>query len=79
MFMKPDIVRLCAHRLGFDLLYETPPTLEAYRSLLEFADFVRDGIASLEPEDNIDVQSFMYVVGAPGYVRGTVAQPTESA
>ncbi len=57
----------------------TPPAVESYRSLLEFTDFVRDGIASLEPADNIDVQSFMYVIGAPGYVRETVARRAEGA
>lgn len=74
MFMKPEIVQLCAYRLGFGLHYETPATVESYKSLLEFTDHVRDGIASLKPEDNIDIQSFMYVIGAPGYVRDTVAQ-----
>ena len=53
--------------------------MESYESLLEFTNFVRDGIASLEPADNIDIQSFMYVIGAPGYVRETVARRVESA
>ena len=79
MFMKPEVMQLCAFRLGFELRYETPPAVESYRSLLEFTDFVRDGIASLEPADNIDVQSFVYVIGAPGYVRETVARRVEGA
>ena len=77
MFMKPEVMRLCAYRLGFDLHYETPPTIQTYRILLEFTDFVRDGISALNPEDNIDIQSFIYVIGAPGYVRETVAQRAE--
>ena len=78
MFMKPEVMQVCAYRLGFDLLYETPPTVESYRSLLELTDFVRDGIASLEPGDNMDTYSFMYAVGAPGYVRETVARRGEA-
>lgn len=68
MFMKPEVMQTCARRLGFDLHYETPPTLTIYNSLLAFTDFVKEGIAVLKPESNIDIQSFLYVVGAPGYV-----------
>ena len=35
-------------------------------------DEIRDGIASLGPRDNIDVQSLMYVVGKEGYVREAI-------
>ena len=78
MFMKPETMQLCAYRLGFELRYAIPPAVESYRSLLEFTDFVRDGIASLEPTDNMDIYSFTYVIGAPGYVRETVARRDEA-
>lgn len=77
-FMKPEVMKLCALRLGFDLQYDTPPSIEVYRSLLAFTAFVLDGIATLKPEDNIDIQSFIYVVGAPGYVRDVLADNSSS-
>jgi hypothetical protein len=35
--------------------------------------YIRNGIRSLEPRDNIDVQTFMYVVGKEGYVAEAAA------
>ena len=44
------------------------PNMTTYRSCLELADTIRKGIESLKPRDNIDIQTFMYVVGKEGYV-----------
>ena len=57
----------CATRLGYDLDYDPQPTLATYRSCLGLAAFIGDGIARLDPRDNIDIQSFMYVVAGEGY------------
>jgi hypothetical protein len=73
MFLKPTIVQTCAERMGYDLHYEPLPNPETYRSLLGFTEFLRDGIAALEPKDNIDLQTFMYVVGKGGYVQHAVS------
>jgi hypothetical protein len=73
MFLKPTIVRTCAERMGYELHYEPLPNRETYRSLLGFTEFLRDGIATLAPKDNIDLQTFMYVVGKEGYVRHAVS------
>ncbi len=73
MFLKPEIAQECAYRLGYELDYEPRPNMESYRSYLGLVDVIRDGIASLEPRDNIDIQSFMYVVGKEGYVRAAIA------
>jgi hypothetical protein len=73
MFLKPTIVQTCAERMGYELHYEPLPNPETYRSLLGFTEFLRDGIATLRPKDNIDLQTFMYVVGKEGYVQHAVS------
>ena len=72
MLLKPEIAQTCAYRLGYDLDYDPRPNIRSYRSLLGLVDEIRDGIASLGPRDNIDIQSLMYVVGTEGYVREAI-------
>lgn len=72
MFLKPTIVQTCADRMGYELRYDSMPNRDTYRSLLGFTTFLREGIAELAPRDNIDIQTFMYVVGKDGYVRHAV-------
>ena len=72
MFLKPTFTQSCAERMGFDLDYETPPNGRTYRSLLEFTEFLRNGIAALQPKDNIDLQTFVYAVGKEGYIRDAI-------
>jgi hypothetical protein len=72
MFMQPVVARKCAARMGYELHYETTPNRETYRSLFGLSAFLREGIAALEPKDNIDMQSFIYVIGKEGYVREAV-------
>jgi hypothetical protein len=69
MFLKPTFTQSCAERMGFDLHYQTLPNGRTYRSLLEFTEFLRRGIESLAPRDNIDLQAFIYAVGKEGYIR----------
>jgi hypothetical protein len=66
--LKPGIAQVCATRLGRDFRYEAAPSAAAYRRFLDFCGWVRDGIAELGPRDNIDLQTFFYVVGQTGYV-----------
>jgi hypothetical protein len=77
MFLKPTIAQDCAERMGFDLHYETLPNRRTYRSLLEFTQFLREGIAELEPKDNIDLQTFTYAVGQEGYIRKAIKKREE--
>lgn len=72
--LKPGIAQVCATRLGRDFRYEAVPSAAAYRRFLDFCGWVRDGIAELGPRDNIDVQTFFYVVGQAGYVDRASAQ-----
>jgi hypothetical protein len=74
MFLKPTFTQGCAERMGFDLDYETLPNGRTYRSLLEFTEFLRSGIAALAPKDNIDIQTFVYAVGKEGYIRGAIKE-----
>jgi hypothetical protein len=77
MFLKPTYTQGCAERMGFDLDYETLPNGRTYRSLLKFTEFLRNGIAGLQPKDNIDLQSFMYAVGKEGYIRKAMKEREE--
>ena len=72
MFLKPEITQTCAYRLGYDLDYDPKPNSRSHRSLLGLVDEIRDGVASIEPRNNIDIQSLMYVVGKEGYVREAI-------
>jgi hypothetical protein len=72
MFLKPKMTENCATRLGYELDYDSSPNPRTYRSLLDFTDFLRNGIAELEPRDNIDLQTFMYVVSRKGYVNKAI-------
>jgi hypothetical protein len=63
MFMQPVAARRCAARMGYEFHYDSTPNRETYASLLGLSDLVRERIASLEPKDNIDMQSFIYVIG----------------
>ncbi len=73
VFLKPEITRQCAFRLGYELEYEPEPNGRTYRSFCGLLDTIREGIASLGPRDNIDMQTFMYAVGKEGFVREALA------
>lgn len=74
IFMKPEVAQECARRLGDGFDYESKPSSTIYRKYLEFSARLSNGIASLKPRDNIDVQTFMYAVGKSGFVRDGVAR-----
>lgn len=71
-FLKPEIVKTCAYRLGRELDYDPTPNPQSYRSFMEFVEYLRDGLEVLQPRDNIDLQTFMYVVGTEGYVAAAI-------
>ncbi len=66
MFLKPEVTLDYAIRVGhgFQHAYKAAVEPEVYSSLLDLADFTRRHIAPLAPRDLIDVQSFIWVVGA---------------
>lgn len=67
VFLKPNVTREAARRYGFDLPYQSRPSWDTYRSLLEFAELLRGDLRDLRPRDMIDLQSFMWVQGSAEY------------
>jgi hypothetical protein len=67
VFLKPNVTRAAAERYGFELPYESRPSWDTYRGLLDFAKTIRDDLADWHPRDMIDVQSFIWVMGSSEY------------
>ena len=65
MFVKPTITQNAADICAFDINYRPEINARTYRSVLGFSQHIKQGIARLEPQDMIDVQSFMWCI-APG-------------
>ncbi|MAK60171.1 MAG: hypothetical protein CMK09_04255 [Ponticaulis sp.] len=66
MFLKPTVTKDFAERVGhrFQYDYEPTPNVVTYRSLLNLASQTAQKTSDLGPRDNIDVQSFIWAVGA---------------
>ena len=71
VFLKPDVTKEAAKRLGFNLNYKPQPNWLTYSHVLKMAAIYREKLASLKPRDMIDVQSFFWVAcgGADRYER----------
>jgi hypothetical protein len=65
MFLKPTVTADFADRVGHDFhhRYEAEPNEDTYLALLDLVTATRMAITSLEPRDNLDIQSFIWVVG----------------
>ena len=66
-FLKPMTMKRAAEAYGFDLTYSSRPSWDTYASLLELCRTVRDDVADLRPRDQIDIQSFLWVLGSDEY------------
>ena len=66
MFLKPEVTKDFAGRVGHRFIHVYRPALdiEVYDTLLDLAEWTELEIADLRPQDRIDVQSFIWVVGA---------------
>ena len=66
MFLKPEVTKGFAERVGHPFVYAYGASLEigVYESLLDLAGRTEAEIAAFHPADRIDVQSFIWVVGA---------------
>lgn len=62
MFLKPTMITHFASRVGHRFAddYSADVDLAVYESLLDLAGEVKQQVADLEPQDMIDVQSFMW-------------------
>jgi len=65
MFLKPQVTTEFADRVGHSFTDRYSPKLNAsvYESLVDLASSTAKQIADLKPRDNIDIQSFIWVVG----------------
>lgn len=65
MFLKPVVTRDFAERVGHPFALDYDPALKpnVYSSLLDLVKATRQEVHDLEPRDNIDLQSFIWVVG----------------
>lgn len=66
MFLKPTVTKDYAERVGhsFAQTYEANLNFDVYRSLLDLADETMRETSELKPIDRIDIQSFIWTVGA---------------
>jgi hypothetical protein len=78
MFLKPEKTVDFAERVGhpFAHLYSAGLISEVYASLLDLAAETERQVTSLGPADRIDIQSFIWVVGA--YEDSDLRAPVES-
>jgi len=66
MFLKPTVTHDFARRVGhpFRDAYESGIGIKVYESMLDLAERTEVAITDLAPRDRIDLQSFIWVVGA---------------
>lgn len=67
IFLKPRVTKIAAEKYSFDFKYNSRPNWESYKSLLDFAGQVRKNNSDLKPQDYIDLQSFIWVMGSDEY------------
>lgn len=67
IFLKPRVTQIAAEKYHFKFHYKSKPNWETYKSLLDFAKQVRKDNADLKPQDYIDLQSFIWVMGSEEY------------
>jgi len=67
IFLKPRVTQIAAEKYKFHFQYRSKPNWETYKSLLDFAEQVRKDTRDLHPQDYIDLQSFIWVMGSDEY------------
>ena len=66
MFLKPEVTKVAAETLAFDLHYDPKPNWTTYEALLRMGNLYLDRLRHIGAQDFIDVQSFIFVIGG-GY------------
>ncbi|MEO5838296.1 MAG: hypothetical protein ABIQ73_29880 [Acidimicrobiales bacterium] len=66
-FLKPTAMRRAADAYGFDLDYSPRLTWQTYASAIEFSRVAAADLSDLQPRDQIDIQSFLWVQGSDEY------------
>jgi len=67
MYLKPTVTRVAAQAYDYPFEYAPRPSWRTYASLLDFAATVRRDVRDLRPRDQIDIQSFIWVLGSDEY------------
>jgi hypothetical protein len=67
LFVKPLTIKRAADAYAFDLRYRPTPGWGTYAGILELARTVRADLADLGPRDQIDIQSFLWILGSDEY------------
>ena len=67
LFVKPLTIKRAAEAYAFDLNYKSTPGWTTYASILGLAGIVRADLADLGPRDQIDIQSFLWILGSDEY------------
>ena len=67
IFLKPRVTQIAAVKYHYQFQYRSKPNWETYKSLLDFAEQVRNDTNDLNPQDYIDLQSFIWVMGSDEY------------
>ena len=68
LFLKPNVTKRAARMYGYDFEYLSRPNAMTYASLLDFAATIEeDTEGALSPRDQIDLQSFIWVLGSDEY------------
>jgi hypothetical protein len=65
--LKPTVMRRAAAAYGRELAYRSTLGWDTYAAALDLARTVRHDLADLQPRDQIDIQSFLWVLGSGEY------------
>ena len=78
MFLKPLVTQDFADRVGHSFVQNYSAQLDGdvYESLLDLMSTTKRELATLQPRDNIDLQSFVWVVGQYEEIDHAVASPS---
>lgn len=66
MFVKPEMLKKSLEISRYPLSYDPTPTAALYKDILKFSQWLKDSITQLEPQDLIDVHSFMWHMAPTG-------------
>lgn len=67
IFLKPRVTQAAAKKYRFNFEYNSKPNWNTYQSLLKFVREIWKDTSNLSPRDNIDIQSFIWVMGSDEY------------
>jgi hypothetical protein len=67
IFLKPRVTQAAAEKYAFDFHYHSKPNWETYQNLIDFAEEIRKDTSDMKPQDYIDLQSFIWVMGSDEY------------